>query len=354
MNHQSTAKPRSLIIAFIVLCGMLLACEGLIDTGGVPPTLSPSEITAQANLRQSRIATAEAAVASGLVRETKIITSVASVFEDPDYDYGLHFDGKRLWVSHRKEVLAIDPESGEIITDPLTLDGHFSEAVVSDGQQVWWQTDSGLQAVDVSTGKPGAFIPVKTGAPFLAYDSQRLWFFGHEGLLSADPVSRQIMPPIAPDRHFNDGVIDDTHTFLWLANTTDDIVQKYDLKQNQLLDTPLRFYGPDSLRVDDGRLWVQNDTYDWASYDTLTGEKVASLHEPGVSADSALGGGRFWSSDPDAWTIRSYDTATGKPYPPIPVAGIPTRLAFDGKRLWFMLFDPETQKLKGLQYIIPK
>ncbi len=160
------------------------------------------------------------------------------------------------------------------------------------------------------------------------------------------------MPPVAPDKHFNDGVMDDTHTFLWLANTTDRIVQKYDLKQNQLLDTPLRFFGPQSLKIDDGQLWIQGDTHDWAAVDAVTGEsKVTITETPG--GDSVLGGGRFWFGDTDNWTIRSYDTATGQPYPPIPVPGIPLRLVFDGKWLWFMLVEPETSKFKGLQYIIP-
>jgi hypothetical protein len=142
-----------------------------------------------------------------------------------------------------------------------------------------------------------------------------------------------------------------TQPFLWLGNT-EDKVQKYGLKQNQLLDTSLPFEGLDSLKAADGQLWIKNDLQ-WSAIDTLTGERRAVITVTVNYFGSGLGGGRFWFGADQNWTIQSYDAATGQPYPPIPVAGIPGGLAFDGKRLWIALFDPETRTLKGLQYFIP-
>jgi hypothetical protein len=67
------------------------------------------------------MATAEAAAVSGLVRETKIITSVAHMFQEAPGGQWRFFDGKRLWITYGEELLAIDPESGEIVVAPISL-----------------------------------------------------------------------------------------------------------------------------------------------------------------------------------------------------------------------------------------
>ena len=314
------------------------------------------------------------AVAPSLVRETGVITSVASALALAQGQAGGHyvyFDGNRLWVNQGRTWLAIDPESRETVAGPILLDS-WPRAIAFDGHQLWFLIYDGLQSIDVDAGKLGSLIKVEESTrrlPSLVYDGKRLWFPGKQGLQSIDPVSRQISPPIVDvgNNSFDYpcmAIVDDTHEFLWFKDWIRDKTYKIDLKQNKLLNTPVQDYGlcpayhepidrvtPWIYHAEG--LWIYDGT-SWRLFDTQTGSvKASTPRGEGSIQHAVLASGRLWVTSPVFWTLQSFDAVTGQPDPPIPLLGVPGTLAFDGKRLWIMLFEPGSGKFQGLQYIVP-
>ncbi len=380
LPDQDKANPNRLaigilVVALIVIAGVIvfgICSQRFSEFGHPPPPPSPAsiEVTAAAQVRATHLAAAKA-VAPSLVRETGVITSIAAaLYWAQPVGYYVYFDGSHLWVNQGLTWLAIDPESREIVVGPISLE-RTPRAIAFAGHQLWFLMPNGLQSIDADTGKLGSLIEAEIttrGMSSLAYDGERLWFFGKQGLQPVDLTSHQVSPPIVEfGSKFPEpcmAAVDDTRTFL-LIGYENGSVRKYDLQQHKLLDISMRTDSRPSCTVtreiegvtpwvfDDSGLWIY-DQSSWQLFDTTTGVLKASTP---TCADctryAVLGDGQFWIVNSDLWAIQSFDAVTGQPDSPIPLLGFPGAIAFDGQRLWIMLFEPDSGKFQGLQYIVP-
>ncbi len=372
-----------LVVFLVVMLGGILFCLylGWAFAGlGTPParTLTPNEVTAISQTREARVAAAKAA-ASSLVRATGVITSI---FPQPlPNGARICFDGERLWVNYANQLIALDPESREIVTGPISFDRAVAD-MIFDGKQLWISQPfdfrqgeafpGKLIPIDVVSGKPGLAIEADVWSNSLTYDGKRLWFETaipaaedndfEDAIQAIDPVSRQVFPPIATGTVIWDLVADKARQVLWIVNS-DGKMQQYDLRQNVLRDTPWQFKQDRlgaGLHFDGQRLWTVRGRYVMQAesigqaLDVDTGEITDLASSTTDIGFSILGGKHLWLSNRD-WTVQSFNRMTGQLGPAVPVYGYPGELEFDGQRLWIVLHsDPYAGgTVVGLQYLVP-
>jgi oligopeptide transport system substrate-binding protein len=367
MSTNQSSRPNGPLVVFLIaLFGILVfglyILQGLSRMGDFPVvTPAPRDATAAAQMRETRVAAAKA-VAPSLVRETGVITSP---FRQGNYtsDAHIYLDRTRLWVDYANQLLALDPESREVVLGPIEFDTDATN-MVSDGKQLWVSRRHGSNPIpiDMVTGEPGPAIEVAVADDSLVYDGNRLWFYASHlvgsnvlrySVQAIDPISRQVSPPVETWTFIDGLVVDQARQVLWILNS-DGKVQQYDLRQNALRDTPLQFpYYPPwrQFHFDGQRLWTISDRGNVQSIDVDTGKITDLVSSVTTVISSILSGEQLWIGNDD-WTVQSIDLTTGRLGPAIPVGGYPRELEFDGQRLWIVLYD-EGRHFVGLQYLVP-
>ncbi len=381
-SHAHVGK--ILIIGFlaIVFCGLALylLLSGLGEHL-LPPTPAPGEVTAAAHAQATRVAAARSIVPS-LVRETGIITAP---FTQPRTKASTCFDGMKLWVSYANQLIALDPETREIVLGPIEFDRPVS-AMMLGGKQLWVHQlgdvrqgellPTQLMPVDVASGQPGAALLVPLDAWSPVYDGQQFWFATtvhleggrRDAVQAIDSISRKMTPPIETGTVLWRLVADGARQVLWLINS-DGKIQQYDLRQNVLRDTPLQLKHDSfglNVHFDGQRLWtvrgrdVVKAESVGQSLDVDTGKTTDLASSTIGIVSSAFDGKRIWLGNED-WTVQPLDITTGQLGTAIPVYGYPGDLQFDGQRLWVALYDEPRvgdsyggRQFLGLQYLVPK
>jgi hypothetical protein len=356
-----------------VFCGLMLYLyvynlgSGLGEHFAMP---APDEMTAVAHVQETRVAVAKDIVPS-LVSETGVITSVFL----PTGWANVYYDGARVWASYDTLLIALDPQTREVSLGPIGFDEPV-EDMISDGRQLWVRLLDKLYPVDPVIGKVGPAVQAdgRLLDP-LAYDGTHLWFVTctrvggncKTTLQGVDPVSREALPPIETNSMIWRLVADEARHVLWIINAVGE-VQQYDLWQNALRDSSLKFesenwinHGAD-VCFDGQRLLafykskIGNIKNVGQALNVDTGETTDLTASMANNVTALLCGNKIWIGGTD-WTVQSIDAATGQSGLAIPVQGYPGDLAFDGQRLWVALYEEvfnAGRHFVGLQYLVPK
>jgi glutamine cyclotransferase len=127
-------------------------------------------------------------------------------FEGIDDVAGVTFDGERVWFAAGDRIVALDPESGQLVR-ALDVAGHAGTAF--DGKHIYQIAEDRIQKVDPATGRVLATIPSpgKGGDSGLAWAEGSLWV-GHyreRKIYEIDPATGAIRRTI-PSNRFVTGV----------------------------------------------------------------------------------------------------------------------------------------------------
>ena len=127
-------------------------------------------------------------------------------FEGIDDIAGLTYDGECVWFAAGDRIVALDPDSGQIVRT-LAVKGHAGTAF--DGKHLFQIAEDRIQKVDPATGRVLATIPApgKGGDSGLAWAEGSLWV-GHyreRRIYEIDPETGAIRRTI-PSNRFVTGV----------------------------------------------------------------------------------------------------------------------------------------------------
>ena len=106
---------------------------------------------------------------------------------------GVSHDGQNLWAAARTQLLAIDPQSGEVKRSlPLACDA----GTAYDGKHLWQIAESRIHKIDPATGKVLSSIPAPAGGgdSGLAWAEGSLWVGHYRGrkIHQIDPATGAI------------------------------------------------------------------------------------------------------------------------------------------------------------------
>jgi glutamine cyclotransferase len=122
-------------------------------------------------------------------------------FDGIDDIAGVTFDGQRVWFATGERIVALDPESGQLVRS-LDVAGHAGTAF--DGRHIFQIAEDRIQKVDPATGRVLATIPSpgKGGDSGLAWAEGSLWV-GHyreRKIYEIDPDTGAIRRTISSNR----------------------------------------------------------------------------------------------------------------------------------------------------------
>ncbi|TFY98184.1 Vgb family protein [Ramlibacter humi] len=113
---------------------------------------------------------------------------------------GVTWDGQHVWAAARTELLAIDPESGEVARKlPRACDA----GTAFDGKHLWQIAESRIDKIDPATGEVLATIPVPAESNSgLAWAEGSLWVGDYRGrkIHQIDPATGAIRRTIESNR----------------------------------------------------------------------------------------------------------------------------------------------------------
>jgi outer membrane protein assembly factor BamB len=113
---------------------------------------------------------------------------------------GVSHDGQRVWAATGTQLLAIDPQSGEVTrTLPCACDA----GTAFDGKHLWQIADSRIAKIDPSTGQVLASIPAPgNGDSGLTWAEGSLWVGNYRGrkIHQVDPETGAIRRTIESNR----------------------------------------------------------------------------------------------------------------------------------------------------------
>lgn len=134
-----------------------------------------------------------AAVPAEIVREYGPFPGVTQV-------HGVSYDGRRVWAATGAQLLAIDPERGEVTR---TLDCACDAGTAFDGKHLYQIAASRIRKIDPATGQELASIPAPTGSDSgLAWAEGSLWVGDYRGrkIHQVDPDTGAIKRSIESNR----------------------------------------------------------------------------------------------------------------------------------------------------------
>jgi glutamine cyclotransferase len=203
-------------------------------------------------------------------RSTAEIVREYGPFPGVDSVAGVTYDGQRVWFAAGDKLIALDPESGEVVRS-IDVAAHAGTAF--DGRHLFQIAEARIQKIDPTTGRVLATIPAPGGGgdSGLAWAEGTLWVGQHRGrkIYQVDPETGAILRTIESNR-FVTGVT-------WV----------------------------------DGELWHgtwEGDESDLRRIDAGTGEVLENLEMPAgvfVSGLESDGGDRFFCGGGKSGKVRA-------------------------------------------------
>lgn len=122
-------------------------------------------------------------------------------FPGIDAVHGLTFDGSLIWFAAGTGIVALDPDSGEIVR---TIDVAADAGTAFDGTHIFQIGGTEIRKIDLGTGTVIASIPApgNGGASGLAWAEGSLWVGQHRDrkIYQVDPDTGAILRTITSDR----------------------------------------------------------------------------------------------------------------------------------------------------------
>ena len=114
---------------------------------------------------------------------------------------GVSHDGRHVWAAARTQLLAIDPQSGQVAR---ALDRACDAGTAFDGRHLWQIAEARIDKIDPATGKVLASIPAPGagGDSGLAWAEGSLWVGNYRGrkIHQVDPETGAIRRTIESNR----------------------------------------------------------------------------------------------------------------------------------------------------------
>jgi glutamine cyclotransferase len=114
---------------------------------------------------------------------------------------GVSYDGRQVWAAGGKQLLAIDPQSGEVTR---TLDCPADAGTTFDGKHLWQIAESRISKIDPATGRVLASIPAPAGGgdSGLTWAEGSLWVGHYRGrkIHQIDPETGAIRRTLESNR----------------------------------------------------------------------------------------------------------------------------------------------------------
>jgi glutamine cyclotransferase len=122
-------------------------------------------------------------------------------FPGVDSVAGVTYDGQSVWLAAGDKLVALDPESGEVVRS-IDVAAHAGTAF--DGQHLFQIAEARIQKIDPTTGRVLATIPAPGGGgdSGLAWAEGTLWVGQHRGrkIYQVDPETGAILRTIESNR----------------------------------------------------------------------------------------------------------------------------------------------------------
>jgi glutamine cyclotransferase len=114
---------------------------------------------------------------------------------------GVSYDGTRVWAATGERLVAIDPQSGEVMR---TLEQACDAGTAFDGKHLWQIAESRIHKIDPDTGQVLASIPAPGGGSDsgLTWAEGSLWVGNYRGrrIHQIDPATGAIRRTIESNR----------------------------------------------------------------------------------------------------------------------------------------------------------
>ena len=122
-------------------------------------------------------------------------------FPGAEQVHGVTFDGQRVWLAAGDRILALDPETGDIIGQ-IEVPAHAGTAF--DGTHIFQIAEDQIQKIDPASGEVVAIIPAPGGGgdSGMAWADGSLWVgqYRERRIHQIDPATGQILRTLSSDR----------------------------------------------------------------------------------------------------------------------------------------------------------
>ncbi len=139
--------------------------------------------------------------ASRTANRTAEIVREYGPFAGADTIHGVTHDGQRIWAATGTRLLALDPDSGEVVR---TLDRAGDAGTAFDGTWLYQIADGRIDRIDPASGEVAASIPApgKGEDSGLAWSDGSLWVgqYGNRKIHRVDPETGAILRTIESNR----------------------------------------------------------------------------------------------------------------------------------------------------------
>jgi YVTN family beta-propeller protein len=261
-----------------------------------------------------------------------------------------------LWVISGSSILRIDPQTNQIVGDPLQPGIPMEDLTFGDGS-LWMTTvasgdlgapsdSDAVSRIDGKTGEVVSTVKVPRAPVNLAFAPEAIWVvnFGMDGdsVMRIDPKTGQISgDPIRTGRApislaFGDGS-------LWVANHDAHTITRIDLATNQVLANITVPSEPHRVAYGEGSVWVANWHLNSVTrIDPQTNQVVGEPILIGFHAGNIdVGLGSVWvTSDyrvdgaPEDVVLVRIDPQTNRAVETIPLGGHPIDVEIAGDAVW--------------------
>ena len=269
-----------------------------------------------------------------------------------------------LWVNSGSSIIRIDPQTNQIVGDPIQPGIHVEDIALGEG--ALWVTTVGsgdlgapndsdaVSRIDPETSETRATIKVSRGPMSLAFTPRAVWVvnFGMNGdtVVRIDPQTDQITgDPIQTGRAPLSVAVGEGS--LWVANHDAHTITRIDLATNQVVANINVPSEPHRVAYGEGAVWVANWHINSVSrIDPQTNQLVGEPIPIGFHAGNmAAGLGSVWvTSDyrgpmdgaPEDVVLVRIDPRTNQVVETIPLGGHPIDVEIAGDAVWVSIQGP--------------
>jgi len=330
----------TLLMLFTAL--LLNACQSATS---IPTALSPNT---QTTLPQAPISDQD---------------RIATTLEVPSPSNMTSGDGF-LWVISSGSILRIDPQTNQVIGDPIQPGIQMEDIAFGDGA-LWVTTvasgdlgapsdNDAVSRIDLQSGKVVATIKMSRGPMSVAFTPEALWVvnFGMTGdtVVRIAPQTNQIVgDPIQTGRAPLSLAVGEGS--LWIANHDIHTITRIDLATNQVVANITVPSEPHRVAYGEGAVWVANwhtnsVTRIAPQTNQIVGEPIPIGHHAG---NMVAGLGSVWvTSDyrspvdgaPEDVVLVRIDPQTNQVVETIPLGGHPIDVEIAGGAVWVSVQGP--------------
>jgi len=337
----------SLTLIMLLTTVLLSACQ----TATSVPTAQPTDI---------QTATPGAPLVATPATDDKRIAARLEVASPSNMTSG---DGL-LWVVSGSSILRIDPQTNQVVGDPIQPGISLEDIAFGDGA-LWVTTvasgdlgapseNDAVSRIDPQSGEIVATIKVGRGPMSVAFTPKAVWTvsFGMTGdtVVRIDPQTNQIAgDSIQTGRAPLSLALGEGS--LWVANHDAHTITRIDLATNQVLANITVPSEPHRVAYGEGAVWVANWHVNSVTRidpqtNQIVGEPIPIGHPAG---NMAAGLGGVWvTSDyrgpmdgaPEDVVLMRIDPQTNQAVETIPLGGHPIDVEIAGEAVWVSIQGP--------------